>query len=847
MNKLKRLLFGIALAVVMIATSACSKATLQGAELNDLLTLLPQSEKINSSFSSDQLEGFKGIVESKYLKLFLNEETAEVAVLDKRNNYIWRSNPEHRDSDPLAAGVNKDMLAAQIRIYYYNMIGQVSTMNSKSDSLNHQQVAYENIDKGVRVTYQFGTIQKGPENLPAILTPERYEELTSQMDDNGKRALRATYNQNKKTGNYERLDSSLRGLQLQRALEAFASIGYTEEDLARDNAEHGITVELQAAKIFGLSIEYTLDDDSLLVRVPTDRVKFPSNYPINRIELLTFFGAGGPDEEGALVIPDGSGALIYFNNGKSKYPSYQQDVYGRDITMDTTEFLTRDQSVRLPVFGIYRKNAGVIGIIEQGASVATISADVSGRLNSYNYVYPTFYFVNKMDITLNAGAQQRSLPKFQVEPMKTDYVVRYAFLTGDNASYVGMANYYRDYLKAQNMLPELKDTDENIPFYLQLFGSIERQKHILGVPYRAQEALTTFEQAKQILSELKERNIEDIKVKLTGWFNGGVNQKTPDKVKVNGSLGGSKKLKDLLAFGEAEGIEIFPDVGILEVKNTKGFKVSKEAARKLTEDPAAIYPIDMAMNRRDRSRSPSFVLAPRLVSEMVDSMLKDLKKLDLHSISLNDLAHLLNSDYRKNNLLDRTESEKISIEALKTIRDSGYTIMADGGNAYALPYLTDITNAPMSNSNFKLEDESIPFYQIVLRGHVQYTGEPYNLSVFTNPRQYLLKVLEYGSGLHFGWIYGSNSLVKDTEFDYLYAVHYKEWIDLAENLYHEANNVLKNVHGQPIIGHEKLADGVYKTVYGNGFYVIVNYNLTSVTVDGQTIGAESFITGGERS
>ena len=87
--------------------------------------------------------------------------------------------------------------------------------------------------------------------------------------------------------------------------------------------------------------------------------------------------------------------------------------------------------------------------------------------------------------------------------------------------------------------------------------------------------------------------------------------------------------------------------------------------------------------------------------------------------------------------------------------------------------------------------------------------------------------------------------LKDTEHNHLYAVHYAQWIDLAKEMYHEINGALNKVRGQPIIDHARLAEGVYKTTYGNGFYVIVNYNPSAVTVDGHTIEAESFTTGGE--
>ena len=846
MRMVKKALYALLFIGLIMITAACSSSETASGQ-DDMRMQLPESETLKAAFTDSRLPGMKGIAESEHLKLYIHDQTSEIAVVDKRSGEIWRSNPEHREEDPIASGTNKDLLSAQTRINFYNKYGQISSVNSYTDSVAYGQFALEPIERGVRVTYMFGKDERGIDDLPQKLSPERYEELTSKMDDTGKRAMRIGYAQDKETGLYNRLDGSLKGLQLQRILDAFDSIGYTVEDLMRDSEEHGIVIEKPVPRIFFLTIEYILDGESLIVRVPTEDIQYPEEYPINTITLLNFFGAGGPEDEGSLFVPDGSGALIHFNNGKARYPSYRQDVYGRDLTLQYGGTLSRDQSIRLPVFGILRPSGAFLGIIEQGAAAAAINADVSGRLNSYNHVYPSFYFINKDDVSLNAGGHKRSLPKFQEEPMKTDYVVRYVFFKQDEATYVDLAQYYREYLLARNQLPERPADDEHIPFYVELIGSIEKKKHFLGIPYRASEPLTTFEEAEIILSELQERGIQDIRLKLAGWFNGGMNHTLPEKIKVNRVLGGSKGLQRLQDFAEQQGIGLYPDVSILQVSNTKGFSRSKEAARRLTSTPAAVYPYNLALNRAARDQTPSYILAPRLVEGVVEAMLDDLQRLGLNSISLRDLAEQLHSDYRKRNQLDRTQSEQISIQALQKIREAGLTMMADGGNAYALPYVTDITNAPLANSRFKIEDEAIPFYPIVVRGHIDYAGEPYNLSTYINPRQYILKNLEYGAGVYFTWIYEPNYKLKDTEYHHLYAVHYKEWIDLAQEMYEEINAVLKYVHGQPIIGHSKLAEGVYKTTYGNGYYVIVNYNQNPVTVDGQTIEAEGFVTGGERS
>lgn len=521
-------------------------------------------------------------------------------------------------------------------------------------------------------------------------------------------------------------------------------------------------------------------------------------------------------------------------------------MYGTDRSVSKLDTEEYSQTVRLPVFGLIKENGALLGIIEEGAAVATINADVSGRLNSYNYVYPSFTVVNKGDLSLDANGQQRTIPKFQEHPMNSDFTVRYAFLDQQSASYQGIADYYRQYLEQQGGFAALAEArEENTPFYLQLVGSISKKKHFAGIPYQALEPLTTFEQAQIIVTELKERGVGDIKLRYSGWFNKGLDHTVPSHISVDRKLGGDKGLRQLISFAKGNDVTLYPDVAFLTALSGSQFNEAKKASRTLRGVPAEIYPLDLALNWRDRSKPPAYVISPRYINDYTEQFLKDFHKYDAVGISLSDLASQLDSDFRKRRQIDRTESEQRSVEALHQMAAAQLKMMADGGNAYALPYLTDVTYAPMSSSRFKIEDEEIPFYQMVVRGHLDYTGEPYNLSAYPNANQYILKTLEYGSGVYFEWFYAPNHKIKDTKFNRLYSANYELWMDEAVRIYKEVNEFLSKVRHEPIAQHEKLTDGVYKTVYGNGNYVIVNYNRTPVEAEGVRIEAESYMTGGE--
>ncbi|MEK5494035.1 DUF5696 domain-containing protein [Paenibacillus sp. FSL R7-0297] len=807
---------------------------------------------LKPAFDDTAVDGMKGVLENKQLRLYMDEATGGIAVKNQSDGTLWYSNPPDREADAKASGENKDLLSAQLKLDFYNNLGQVSSVNSYTDSVAHKQMKLEQTPEGIKVFYQFGTTAKTAEDLPMMVGKERFEEkIVSKMDKTGQRTMKIAYTFDEEKGVYKRNDEALKGLQLERTLKGFEEAGYTEEDLQQDITENNLSQTKPVPRIFQLSIEYSLDGDQLVVKVPAADIRYPADYPVNDISVLSFLGAGGSKDSGSILVPDGSGALIHFNNGKTRYPAYKQAVYGKDGSMEVTDAYAQQQEVKLPVFGLIREQGAMLGIIEQGASLATINADTSGRLNGYNYVYPSFTLIAKGEVTLTSAEQNRTLPRFQQEPPKTDYVIRYAFLSGDEASYPGMARYYQNYLTQHGGLPEAQaagtpESPVNTPFYLELVGGITKTKHVLGFPYQSLEPLTTFDEAESILEQMQQRGINNIRLKYAGWFNRGLDHKVPDRLSVDKALGGSKGLNRLVAFTKEQGIQLFPDVALLRANQASGFRVNQKASRMLSEIPAAVYPYNMALNRRDRTVSPAYIISPAKVGGYVDATLKEIGPFQTGGISLRDMADQLNSDFRKNHEIDRTASEQISVQSLDRITGQSLRILADGGNAYALPYLTDITNAPVSSSQFKLEDEEIPFYPMVVRGYVNYTGKPFNLSTFTSPRQYVLRSLEYGSGLYYEWMHAPNYKVKDTDFGNLYAVNYEQWINQAADMYLEVNAVMKNMQNQRLTGHEKLADGVYKSTYENGLSVIVNYNRTAVLAEGRTIEAESYITGGEQ-
>lgn len=800
------------------------------------------------------------VAKNEYLELYINEETTEVAVKDKKSGYIWYTNPQDRERDSKAAGLNKDLLASQMTITYYTPSSQAKMMNNYSDSVRLGQFDIEAIENGVKITYRIGKESK-VYVVPQIISKERMEEkILNNIDEADARKLLRQYrllslenvSESKRQellaqypslekGDIYVLADNVRDYMKESLQEIIMSAGYTLEDMNEDHAANNVPPAEENKEVFKIPLEYILEGENLVVRVPTEEIEYHhDSYPLYSVRLLEFFGAAGLQDEGYMLVPDGSGSLIYLNNNKLASSSYAINVYGNDKSVPLTERSSLIEQAYLPVFGMKKGENAFFAIIESGDAMARVCADISGRVNSYNSVCSEFILIPNDVLDISDYSGNYVIMVYQPRIFKGDIKVRYAFLNGDDANYSGMAKYYRKYLEKQYGMTQ-KQSHDNVPFYLELIGAIRKVRSIAGVPVNVLQPLTTYDQAIEIIEQLKEGGVDDIVLKYTGWANGGVHHTIPSNIKLISKLGGNKAFKRLKDYLEQNQIDYYMDFGIVYAyRNTlfDNFIVRSHASRYITKEIASIYDYNIATDVQDFERGPYYIISPSRIPSIVDGMIRGLQDLSVKGVSIRDAAIDVNSDFRERRLVDRQQAKDIIASQFEKIKESGLKLMVDGGNAYSLPYVNYIVNIPEESNRFYITDESIPFLQMVIRGHIDYAGEPINLA--SDYRRAMLKAIEVGGGIHFTFIYEENSMVKETYYDHYYSSEYRIWLDKALDFYREVNEALKDVQGQPIEKHEKLAENVYRTTFENGTQVIVNYNSESVNIEGIVIDAKGY-------
>ncbi len=591
-------------------------------------------------------------------------------------------------------------------------------------------------------------------------------------------------------------------------------------------------------------VEYTIKDGKFYATVVIGEIDEGKDHYLININLLPALGVGTWEEDGYVLIPDGSGAIMDFNNGaflELGYRQYEAKVYGEDMAIVEKEQVTYKEDIRLPVFGIVKNNNALYGIITKGDGAASIVGMSGNSRFGYNGVSSIFHYrvmqkqmnlFNKRDV--NFVAQ----PKFGKDDK---YQVCYDVLFNEEANYMGIASAYRDYLKDAKAL---KRQDTTPKFHMDAIGAFEQDATFLGIiPYTETVTLTTYEQCATILGELKSAGISNLTLRYLGWSNNGVeNKELPDEAASLSALGGSDGMKTLQEYTNKNGIKLFPDVDLLRFQESGNGVSARSAGIRTVFGKIAYQPKYMLSTYVTVLGSEiTATLSPEKISWAAERYMASLLEENFKAVSLSTLGDFCYSNFYEDNEQYRYYFPERVAEVLS--KYAGKAEMSfEGGNAYVLPYASLITNVPIHSSGYDVLNQDVPFYQAVLHGWIPYTTE--SIPQAGNPEATYLAAVETGSELLYVGIYEKADVLFDTEYDHFYGSTYTLWMKQAVAQYKEYMPLLQKIHDQEMTMHGELMQGVYLTGYENGVQTVVNYNDKAVTLsDGTEVAAMGFVTG----
>lgn len=675
---------------------------------------------------------------------------------------------------------------------------------------------------------------------------------------------------------------------------------YTFNEMYQDEKYCGY-VDVSAQKpVFRCALEYTFNSDgSLSIRLPANSISFDETaYTLNNITPLKFFGTGDMTEDGYIFYPDGSGTIVAFDdfNTSNVSANLASLTYGKDFCYSNIEGAHREQ-ISMPVYGVVsgdtanefttgkygfeKINGGYFAILEEGSSLASLGFETGGAAYHFASAFCSYapYPSDKYDLseTISVGGAS-SYTIVSDSKYTGSYVTRIVMLMDERiaalnskyyeASYSGMAAYYRDYLYNNGTLEKLEEASK-IPLYVEVLGSMEIVKKILSFPVTTKLALTTFDDiatmyneisdpAKvaaafdskiadyiaeadraKLLAEEAERadiikeyteleetyralakevealkaemvDIDNINFRLTGFGNGGLYNTYPTKVRWDRACGGKKAFKRLVETANATTKDgkvfgIYPDFDFMYINYTEMFDgITVRGNVSRMVDNRYASKQVYDSIMREYVSYYTLVINPASLEKLYAKFEKQYSKYDINTISVATLGSDLNSNFDEDEPINRDDAQSIVSSVLDRMVNE---------NGYEI--MTDIGNiytikytSHILNASLDSSHFRFSSYAVPFVGMVLHGSKNYAgtpLNYSGAPEYDILRAIESGASPYYILCYQNSTFLKeDVMLNEYYGVDYNTWYQDIVLKYTELNSVIGDLQGYTIVDHRVI-------------------------------------------
>ena len=799
------------------------------------------------------------------IKMTLEADTHEASVifdvLVRSNGLITTTIKEKNEAPFISRGLltteAKEKQKSTLEFSYYSESGSISSMNNYKLSIYHPEtiiepegqrtyeIKYLEDKVGFQVHYTISDNEIDYLYFPKYMTQELYDSLPNTRSTRFVKQIMG-FDHSKNLyflNNYETLTFLAR----RELYDVYYNVleGYSRERAIEENASHGY-LEMKDIVKFEIGVEVSLTDTGFKTALIKESIKEPDDMKLATIALYPLLGTAISIHEdetptsGYMVVPDGSGAVINFNNDKQDQRAYRKRIYGPDISNQPIKMPEEQEKVTLPLYGMIKEDYGIASIVTQGESMTTLIADVSERIDSYNKIYPVLNLRENYIYTLGTGWNTYSVSLWSKGMANTDLVVEHTILRGEDNSYMGMAKAYRNYLLEKKGLVK-QDIPNNPNLTLEILGAYDVKEYVLGIPRSRIKSLTTFKQAEMIANGFLDNGYE-LNMLYNGALNGGLRNSIETTAKFEGILGGKKGYKRLFNNLQEKDTDVYLQINITQAKSFRRLfdEYSYAAQRlegKLTRDFNYHIPTMLPYEEANFPHSKDdYVLSARYY----ESVFKKLnKKLPNDYISFSSLGSRLTGSYRNSDTVYMDDAMRYSENIFEKL---DHNVMLRSPFGFTLPYVSYAVDVSMDTTLYQIIDYAIPLMQLVYASYIPYSSRSLNLEVQRSDEYHFLKLLETGSQPKYTLTYANPKELLNTEYTQYLSTYYLHWIEVIKDQMNELKAL--NLYGGHLIKHERLAQNVFKVTYSHGLELTLNYNKTSVTIDGVTISGLSYVKGG---
>ena len=566
----------------------------------------------------------------------------------------------------------------------------------------------------------------------------------------------------------------------------------------------GATVDYAFDELgLGLQLVYRLGDDYLDVDLPLARLREEAKNVFARIDPLPSLGAAKADANGYFVVPNGVGALVRFGRSQPEYRrDYEAEVYG-PATLAFGPGTGAEERAAMPVYGIVDGDAAMLGIVRRGEMDAQLGAQMATRPSEMNRVGAQFL------VRRNALYPRRRgtfASRVETEPVRGERGLRFRFLSGPDATYVGLAKAYRQYLIAERGASPL--AADEAPLHLRIFMGIERP----SFPWEELVTLTTYDQAIELLEALAARGVGRLHVTLVGWEKRGMFGRWPIRLPPEPGFGGEAGLRRLAEYSAARGHRlIVEDQYLFAIEGNGGFSTRADVVK-----AASRLAMTNAMER-------VFLLNPVFARQRyAEPDTAALARMGVRGVLVRYAGEIVLRDHNETHPLDRAAFAEQQRGLLGLARERTGWAGAHGASDYLVGAADHLHGIPLDRWNYQFFEETVPFMPIALHGLVTYSGLPGNMR--GDAARERLRGVEYGALPTFELTHAPPLELARTDYEGLFSSRYADWLDQVVEEYRLAREELGAAWRLPIVDHRQLSAEAFRTTYADGTRVTVDYS-----------------------
>jgi hypothetical protein len=554
-----------------------------------------------------------------------------------------------------------------------------------------------------------------------------------------------------------------------------------------------VDVSLFLSKI-AFRFTVTLDDEGLKVELPFSSIIESGDFKLSSISLYPLLGATKRlRTPGYAVIPDGVGALIRFTDDP-EIGVFTKRYFGSDPGLYLSQ---AEYPLTANMYGLVHghRQHGLLGIIESGVGHASLTHYGSQVFLDFNFTYVTFNYRTTYIQYLNQ-AKTSSVNLLQTQPNTISPVMRYQFLTGNEADYVGIGKQFSQWRFQED---QLSLTTNEIPLHLDILG-LETKP---GLFSRQPVLMTSVHDAIAMVEAIQTNVTSHLNVVYLGWHEGGYSYTAPHFTQWDRRVGSANHLHQWLQ------------------NQTETSKTTFH----LAVDPYRAY----RQGNRYRQQEIIQTIGQEFVGQgayyhlnatagfnRLKQAQEALNQLGFSHLAIETIGDFVSSDFGATSMNKDAAALWIKTNFSTIEQAAIYKPMSHLWQAQSL------LDLPMYSSQQARFTDTVPLIPIMIQGRRHGFGRAGNF--FSNTRNELLRLIDYGLYPAFFLTEASAYQLLDTPSENIFTSRYQDWAPAIQQQYQFVAGALNAVYGQQLIARDILAPGIVNLTFTNGITITINYS-----------------------